>query len=76
MNTIGKQITDLINNNVPKNIDLVIPVNQDTELKEILQQLINKVEENNKEIQAVRRQLYVLETKWGDSFGKDWYDFK
>lgn len=61
MKSLEKQFEELIISNVPKNINLALPVGQDIELKNILNQLVAKVNENNRQIEAVRRDIYGLE---------------
>lgn len=75
MKSLEKQIEDLIISNVPQNINLAIPVGQDIELKSILEKLIEKVNENSKQIEAVRRDIYGLETKMrrNDSYFKSYW---
>ena len=71
MNTIGKQIEDLIIDNVPKSLDLMLPVSQDTELKSLLERILAEVRENAQKLKAIRMQLYGLENKRN----KDYYDY-
>lgn len=71
MNSIGKQIENLITSNVPKNLDLMLPVNQDQELKSLLERILEEERENTKRLKAIRMQLYELENKRN----KDYYDY-
>ena len=71
MNTIGKQIENLIIDNVPKNFDLMLPVSKDTELKSLLERILAEVRENAQKLRAIRMQLYELENKRN----KDYYDY-
>lgn len=75
MKSLEKQIEDLIISNVPQNINLALPVGQDLELKNILNQLAEKVNENSKQIEAVRRDIYGLETKMrrNDNYFKSYW---
>lgn len=75
MKSLEKQFEELIISNVPKNINLALPVGQDLELKNILNQLVEKVNENSKQIEAVRRDIYGLETKMrrNDSYFKSYW---
>ena len=71
MNTIGKQIESLIIDNVPKSLDLMLPVSQDAELKSLLERILAEVRENAQKLRAIRIQLYELENKRN----KDYYDY-
>lgn len=75
MKSLEKQIEDFIISNVPQNINLAIPIGQDIELKSILEKLVEKVNENNKKIDAVRRDIFGLETKMhrNDSYFKNYF---
>ena len=75
MKSLEKQFEELIISNVPKNINLALPVGQDIELKSILENLVVKVNENSKQIEAVRRDIFALETKMrrNDSYFKSYW---
>jgi len=75
MKSLEKQFEELIISNVPKNINLALPVGQDIELKSILENLVEKVNENSKQIEAVRRDIFALETKMrrNDSYFKSYW---
>lgn len=63
MKSLEEQFRKIITDSVPKNIDLAIPVGQDIELKNLLEQLVAKVNENSKQIEALRRDIYRIERK-------------
>ena len=71
MNSIGKQIENLITSNVPKNLDLMLPVNQDQELKSLLERILEEERENTKRLKAIRMELYRIENKRSI----DYYDY-
>lgn len=71
MNSIGKQIENLITSNVPKSLDLMLPVNQDQELKSLLERILEEERENTQRLKAIRMQLYELESKRS----MDYYDY-
>lgn len=75
MNTIAKQIEDLINSNVPKNIDLRIPVSKDNELQEMLKQILEKVNENNLRLKNIEKRQFLLSVEIEKVGKKDYYDF-
>lgn len=63
MNKLKSQIEQLIEENTPKHIDLMIPVNQDQELKSLLERILEEERENAQRLKAIRMQLYELESK-------------
>ena len=63
MKSIGKQIENLIIDNVPKNLDLMLPVSQDQELKSLLERILEEERENTKRLKAIRMDLYRMENK-------------
>ena len=71
MKSIGKQIENLIIDNVPKNLDLMLPVSQDQELKSLLERILEEERENTKTLKAIRIELYRIENKRSI----DYYDY-
>ena len=71
MKSIGKQIENLIIDNVPKNLDLMLPVSQDQELKSLLERILEEERENTRRLKAIRMELYRIENKRSI----DYYDY-
>ena len=57
MKSLEQQFRELIISNVPKNIDLTLHVNQDTELKTLLTQIYELTKATNEQIKATNRQV-------------------
>lgn len=71
MNKLKSQIEQLIEDNTPKHIDLMLPVNQDQELKSLLERILEEERENTQRLKVIRMQLYELESKRS----MDYYDY-
>lgn len=72
MNSLEKQLKDLIISNVPKNIDLMLPVKEDTELKAILNDILSIVKDTNKNVRSCYIRLYELTSQMENS-RNGWY---
>jgi len=72
MNSLKKQLENLIISNVPKNIDLRLPVSEDTELKAILNDILSIVKDTNKNVKSCYIRLYEL-TREMEISRNGWY---
>lgn len=54
MNSIENQLRNIIMNNVPKNIDLSLPLKDDVQLQAVLKELIQVVNDTNKRVQNLQ----------------------
>lgn len=54
MNSIENQLRNIIMNNVPKNIDLSLPLKDDVQLQTVLKELIQVVNDTNKRVQNLQ----------------------
>lgn len=54
MNSIENQLRNIIMNNVPKNIDLTLPLKDDVQLQVVLKELIQVVNDTNKRVQNLQ----------------------
>lgn len=68
MNTLKSQIEDLIKSNVPKNIDLAIPVGQDLELKTMLEKILELEKDNNARLKKLPTiiDMYTRRNSYGN----------
>lgn len=73
MNSLEKQLKDLIISNVPKNIDLMLPVSEDTELKAILNDILSIVKDTNKKVEACYIKIYQLIKEVEQTRVENWY---
>ena len=60
MKSLEQQFKELIISNVPKNIDFALPVNQDTELKALLAQILELVKRTSEQVQVNTRQVNAI----------------
>lgn len=76
MKSLEQQFRELIISNVPKNIDLMLPVSQDTELKTLLTQIYELTKATNEQIRATNRQVnatyFKLESLLREVENKKW----
>lgn len=76
MKSLEEQFRKIIIDNVPKNIDLTFPVNQDTELKTLLTQIYNLVNTTNENVKIMNKQLAEVSFKVNsllrEEEGKKW----
>ena len=73
MNSLEKQLKDLIISNVPKNIDVMLPVSEDTELKSILNDILSIVKDTNSKVEACYIKIYQLMQEVEQTRVENWY---
>ena len=73
MDSLKKQLENLIISNVPKNIDLMLPVSEDTELKAILNDILSIVKDTNKKVEACYIKIYQLMQEAEQTRVENWY---
>ena len=73
MDSLEKQLKDLIISNVPKNIDLMLQVSEDTELKAILNDILSIVKDTNKKVEACYIKIYQLMQEVEPTRVENWY---
>lgn len=76
MKSLEQQFRELIISNVPKNIDLMLPVNQDAELKALLAQILELVKITNEQVKVNTRQVnatyFKVESLLREAENKKW----
>ena len=76
MKSLEQQFKELIISNVPKNIDIALPVNQDTELKALLAQILELVKRTNEQVNTVNGQVnatyFKVESLLREAENKKW----
>lgn len=76
MKSLEEQFRKIIIDSVPKNIDLTFPVNQDMELKTLLTQIYNLVNDINERIKEMNKQLnatyFKVNSLLNEEEGKKW----
>ncbi len=76
MKSLEQQFRELIISNVPKNIDLMLPVNQDAELRTLLTQILELVKTTNEQVKVNTRQVnatyFKLESLLREAENKKW----
>ena len=60
MDTLEKQLRNLILDNVPKNLDLALPLNKDYELQTILIQILELLQDINHITQRLESKLFKI----------------
>ena len=60
MDTLEKQLRNLILDNVPKNLDLALPLNKDYELQTILIQILELLQDINHRTQRIESKLFKI----------------
>ena len=73
MKGLEQQLKNLIISNVPKNVDLMIPLNEDAELKTILLQIYAMVKDTNEKVNATNMIMNRLLHETEQSRIENWY---
>lgn len=73
MKDLEQQLKNLVISNVPKNIDLMLPINENAELKTILLQIYSMVKETNEKSKATNMIISKLLHETEQSRIENWY---
>lgn len=73
MKGLEQQLKNLIISNVPQNIDLMLPINEDAELKTILLQIYAMVKDTNEKVKATNIIMSRLLHETEQSRVENWY---
>ena len=73
MKDLEQQLKNLIITNVPQSIDLMLPINENAELKTILLQIYSMVKETNEKIKATNMIISKLLHETEQSRIENWY---
>lgn len=73
MKGLEQQLKNLIISNVPQNIDLMLPINEDAELKTILLQIYAMVKDTNEKVNATNIIMSRLLHETEQSRVENWY---
>lgn len=73
MKGLEQQLKNLIISNVPQNIDLMLPINEDVELKTILMQIYAMVKDTNEKVNATNIIMSRLLHETEQSRVENWY---
>jgi hypothetical protein len=60
MDKLENQFRNLILDNIPKNLDLALPLNKDHELQTVLAQILELLKDTNYRIQTLESKLFRL----------------
>ena len=60
MDKLENQFRNLILDNIPKNLDLALPLNKDYELQTVLAQILELLKDTNYRIQTLESKLFRL----------------
>lgn len=60
MNKLENQFRNLILDNIPKNLDLALPLNKDYELQTVLAQILELLKDTNYRVQTLESKLFRI----------------
>ena len=60
MDKLENQFRNLILDNIPKNLDLALPLNKDYELQTVLAQILELLKDTNYRIQTLESKLFRI----------------
>lgn len=73
MKDIEQQLKNLIITNAPKSIDLMLPINENAELKTILMQIYSMVKDTNEKVNTTNMTISKLLHETEQSRIENWY---